>query len=80
MPAPCAAAIGRCSLRQVYALAERHPEWLRPRWSDRPAVWQELLSAAATGEVGALERARLHGLTLLAAEARLGSPEKRVRF
>ena len=80
MPAPCAAALGRCSLRQTYALAERHPEWLRPRWSDRPEVWQELLAAAAAGEGAALERARLHGLTLLAAEVRLGPADRRVRF
>ena len=80
MPGPCAAAIGRCSLRQMYALAERHPEWLRPRWSDRPEVWQELLAAAASGEDGALERARLHGLTLLAAEVRLAPQETPVRF
>jgi hypothetical protein len=80
MPAACAAAIGRCSLRQMYALAERHPEWLRPRWSDRPEIWRELLAAAATGEGGALEQARLHGLTLLAADVRLAPHERPVRF
>jgi hypothetical protein len=79
MPAPCAAAITRCSLRQMYALAERHPEWLRPRWSDRPEIWRELLAAAATGEGSALERARLHGLTLLAAEVRHAPQERPVR-
>jgi hypothetical protein len=36
-------------------------------------VWRELLLAAASGEAPVLERARLHGLTLLAADAR-GSP------
>ncbi len=70
MRAPCAAAISRCSLRQAFALGERHAGWLRPRWSARPEVWQELLVAAAAGEDTALERARLHGLTLLAAESR----------
>jgi len=79
MPAPCAAAISRCSLRQMYALAERHPEWLRPRWSDRPEIWRELLAAAATGDSAVLERARLHGLTLLAAEVRLAPQERPVR-
>jgi len=39
-------------------------------------VWRELLLAAASGEAPALERARLHGLTLLAADAR-GSPPER---
>jgi hypothetical protein len=80
MPAACAVEIGRCSLRQIYALAGRHPEWLRPRWLSRPEVWQELLCAAASGEGAALERARLHGLTLLAAEVRLAPPERSVRF
>src|SRR5437763_16844725 len=41
-----------------------------PRWPTRVRVWRELLLAAAAGEAPALERARLHGLTLLAAEAR----------
>ena len=71
MRAPCAAAISQCSLRQAFALGESHAGWLRPRWSTRPEVWQELLVAAASGEDTALERARLHGLTLLAAESRL---------
>jgi len=34
-------------------------------------VWRELLLAASGGESPVLERARLRGLTLLAAEARL---------
>jgi hypothetical protein len=80
MPAACAAEISRCSLRQIYALAERHPEWLRPRWLTRPEVWQELLCAAASGEGSALERARLHGLALLAAEVRLPPADRSVRF
>jgi hypothetical protein len=36
-------------------------------------VWRELLRAAVSGEVAALERARLWGLTLLAAEVRLAA-------
>jgi hypothetical protein len=80
MPAACASALGGCSLRQVYTLAERHPEWLRPRWPARTAVWQELLAAAAAGEGEALQRARLHGLTLLAAEARNAAADRPVRF
>jgi hypothetical protein len=71
MRAPCAAALSQCSLRQAFALGESHAGWLRPRWSARPQVWQELLLAAASGEGTALERARLHGLTLLAAESRV---------
>jgi hypothetical protein len=80
MRAPCAAVMGHCSLRQAFALADSHAAWLRPRWSTRPEVWQELLAAAASGEELALERARLHGLTLLAAESRVAVPERAHRF
>jgi len=71
MPESSAALIGHYTLRQIQTLAENHLEWLRPRWPARVQVWRELLLAAAAGEVTALERARLRGLTLLAAEARL---------
>ena len=76
MPDPCAALIAHLGLRQIQALAEAHPEWLRPRWPTRVRVWRELLLAAAAGEALALERARLHGLTLLAAEARGSLPAR----
>jgi hypothetical protein len=76
MSAPCAALIGHLSLRQLHSLAETHQAWLRPRWPARVQVWRELLLAAASGEAPALERARLHGLTLLAADARGSLPER----
>jgi hypothetical protein len=76
IPPACAALIAALTLRQIHALAERHPHWLRPRWPSHPHWWRALLAAAASGEPRALERARLHGLTLLAAEARtLARPE-----
>jgi hypothetical protein len=71
MPASSAALIGQYTLRQIQTLAENHLDWLRPRWPARVQVWRELLLAAVSGEVAALERARLWGLTLLAAEVRL---------
>jgi hypothetical protein len=37
-------------------------------------VWRELLLAAVSGEATALERARLRGVTLLAAEVRAATP------
>jgi len=76
MSAPCAALIGHLSLRQLHSLAETHQAWLRPRWPARVQVWRELLLAAASGEAPVLERARLHGLTLLAADARGSLPER----
>ena len=71
MPAPSATVIAHYTLPQIQALAASHPDWLRPRWPARVQVWRELLLAASGGESAALERARLRGLTLLAAEARL---------
>jgi hypothetical protein len=70
MPAPCAQLIAQCTLRQMHALAEAHPEWLKPRWPHREELWRELLAAAASGERSALEQAHIRGLTLLAAELR----------
>jgi len=71
LPATNATLIAHYTLRQIQLLAESHPEWLRPRWPARVQFWRELLLAAAPGESPALERARLRGLMLLAAEARL---------
>jgi hypothetical protein len=70
MPAECAQLVAQCTLRQMHALAEAHPEWLRPRWPGREELWHELLAAAASGEAYALEQAHIRGLTLLAAELR----------
>jgi hypothetical protein len=73
MPAYCTQVIGACTLPQIHELAERHPEWMRPRWPTKVKVWRELLLAAASGEVVALENARMHGLQLLAGEVRAAS-------
>ena len=70
MPVQCTNLISACTLPQIHELAERHPEWLKPRWPARVKVWRELLLAAASGEGVALERARMHGLQLLAADSR----------
>jgi hypothetical protein len=70
MPAHCTTLIRACTLRQIHDLAERQSGWLRPRWPTRVKVWREMLLAASSGDSLALERARMHGLQLLAAEAR----------
>lgn len=69
LPARCAERMAGCSLRQALEAAESEPGILRPRWSDRPGVWRELLRAAASEESTAMERFRTHGLQLLAADA-----------
>lgn len=74
LPLPSAVNIGQYTLPQIQALGESHPQWLRPRWPACVQVWRELLLAAAAGEGRSLERARLRGLPLLAAESRLALP------
>jgi len=70
MPAHCALLLRACTTRQITELAIQHAGWLRPRWSGRVKIWRELLSAAIAGEGSKLERARLHGVQLLAMELR----------
>jgi hypothetical protein len=66
--------IGSSTLTRLTFLAESRAEWLRPRWENRPGVWRELLRTAAQGDAGALERLRIRGLQLLAAETRSSVP------
>lgn len=70
MSTHCTQLISASTLPQMHGLAEKHPEWLLPRWPNRVKVWRQLLLAAASGEVVALENARMHGLQLLASECR----------
>jgi hypothetical protein len=65
----CASLLRACSVPQVHELAERHAGWLRPRWLTRLPLWRQMLVAAAQDNVAQLERARLQGLRMLAAEA-----------
>ncbi len=64
--------IGGCSLSRLLRLAETRSHWLRPRWEHRSGIWRDLLHLAGNAEGGALERLRLRGLQLLAADARPG--------
>ncbi|HTY48175.1 MAG TPA: hypothetical protein VMB48_00630 [Steroidobacteraceae bacterium] len=68
MSADCVDQIGSCTLSRVTRLAETRTHWLRPRWAHCPVVWRDLLTAALAGEARALQRMRLRGLSLLAAE------------
>jgi hypothetical protein len=70
MTAHCARLIAVCTLRQIHDLAEMHPEWLQPRWASRPQFWRELLVSATAGDAAAMEKARLRGLQIMAAETR----------
>lgn len=66
----CASLLGACTVPQVHELAERGAGWLRPRWLKRAGLWRQMLMAAAEDDAGALERSRMQGLQLIAAEAR----------
>ncbi|MGH8150875.1 MAG: hypothetical protein ACRETB_13005 [Steroidobacteraceae bacterium] len=70
MSARCADRVAGCTLRQVIQIAESEPQLLEPRWPDRHEVWRELLAAAIGTETAALERFRIRGFQLLAAETR----------
>ena len=37
------------SLADLAHIARHHPEWVRPRWADRPNVWSALLGTASGG-------------------------------
>jgi hypothetical protein len=65
----CASLLGACTVSQVHELAERGCGWLRPRWLRQVQLWRQMLVAAAEDDVAALERARMQGLQMLAAEA-----------
>jgi hypothetical protein len=76
MPAPSALLLAQHTLGQIQVLGACRAAWLRPRWPAHIEAWRELLLAAAAGETQALERARLHGLTLLAGEVRRAAGER----
>jgi hypothetical protein len=61
------------SLMQLSELAEAHPTWLQPRWSQRVRIWREFLMAAMAGEDLPLQHAHLRGLQILAADARVAA-------
>jgi hypothetical protein len=65
----CASLLGACTVSQVHELAEQGSGWLRPRWLKRVWLWRQMLVAAAEDDVATLERSRMQGLQMLAAEA-----------
>ena len=65
----CAGLLGACTVPQVHELAERGSGWLRPRWLKRLRLWRQMLVAAAEDDAATLERSRMQGLQMLAAEA-----------
>jgi hypothetical protein len=72
MAPQCVNLVRDCTLTQIGDLADEHPAWLQPRWPRHVRIWREFLSAAVTGEGPSLQRARMRGLQILAADARAG--------
>jgi hypothetical protein len=70
MSPQCVDLVRACSLSEVGELAGRHPAWMQPRWPYHVRIWREFLTAAIAGEGQPLQRARLRGLQILAADAR----------
>ena len=67
MSPECVQCIATLSLRDIDALCERQPGWVRPRWESQGLVWRQLLTAAITGEGAAMQQATLRGIQLLGA-------------
>ena len=67
MSAPCADLVAACRFADLESLAERRPAWIRPRWDNRPEIWQAWLAAAAQESPRDLESLQLWGLQMLAA-------------
>lgn len=45
-----------CHVEHLDAMAERGAAWLRPRWANAPALWNDLLLAARPDAAGSLAR------------------------
>ena len=69
--------ISALRLQDIDKVAERYFRRLRPRWEDRPAVWQQLLICAKSTEVDAAHEFVLHALQLTSAASlpQLESPQ-----
>ena len=67
MSAPCANIVAACRFSDLESLAERRPAWIRPRWDNRPDIWQAWLAASAQESPRGLENLQLWGLQMLAA-------------
>jgi len=61
-------ALAACSLVSLDSAAERNAVLLRPRWSNQPTFWRELLAASSAGADARLHELLLGGIQRLAAE------------
>ena len=73
MSPACLDRIAALSLRDLEAVCEQQPGWVRPRWEAQPVVWRQMLVAALNADALAMQQASLRGIQLLAAGA-IGLP------
>jgi hypothetical protein len=62
--------IASLSLSEIERLAERRFRDVRPRWEDRPALWQKLIQSAASPDIRLKRELDLTGLQLLVSDLR----------
>lgn len=43
----CARVLASLTLHRIQELAERHADWVRPRWEHQPSIWRSLLDLAS---------------------------------
>jgi hypothetical protein len=60
------AILEQLSLGEIDRFLERSFREVRPRWEDRPHLWQQLIRAATTSDLRVKRDADLEGLQLLA--------------
>jgi hypothetical protein len=60
--------IGTFSLTEIERIVERQYRHVRPRWEDRPSVWQQLLESACSPDIRLMREFSLRGLQLIAGE------------
>jgi hypothetical protein len=60
-----AAIVSSLNSGEVRRIASRFGQQLRPRWEDRPEIWQGLLEAARSEDEEALTAVHLYGIQLL---------------
>lgn len=63
-----ATGIATLRLHDLERFAETHPEYLRFRWEDRPAVWRRLLQAASSHDPALRAQFHLYGMQLMAGD------------
>lgn len=63
----CSRVISACTFPELQEMAERHFEWVRPRWETRLENWYRLISVAQSPP-GSLASVGLRGLFLLGGE------------